>query len=291
MKPQLININLDGESTIRVKKIEHSNLDTPYHFHNLCELVWIETGFGKRIIGDHVDNFGQNDLILMGPNLPHIWQNDKFNNKDQQNLVNSTVIYFQPDFLLHLSNEPELTLLLERLLERSNRGLLYSGVNKAKIIEGILRVASNEGMKKIISFLQLIDILSQSEDYEELASVSYKNINDAKDTDRINRVYRYVMQNFQQQISLEDVADLCNMTPNAFCRYFRSRTQKSFIHFLNELRIGHASRLLQNESMSIAEIAYDCGYNSIANFNKFFKKINKITPTEYRQKAKKTRSL
>ncbi|MCH5719257.1 helix-turn-helix domain-containing protein [Niabella hibiscisoli] len=137
----------------------------------------------------------------------------------------------------------------------------------------------------------MIRLLSSSEEYSYLASVSYKNLYEEKDTGRINMVYKYLMQNFQDDISLQEVANLCNMTPSAFCRYFKSRTQKSVIQFLNELRIGHASKLLLNERYSISDVCYECGYNSIANFNKFFKSIKKTTPSEYRKNSKKTQTL
>ncbi|MCH5719215.1 helix-turn-helix domain-containing protein [Niabella hibiscisoli] len=146
-------------------------------------------------------------------------------------------------------------------------------------------MSKENDLKKIITFLELVHLLSNSKEYTYLASVSYKNLYDEKDTNRINKVYQYMMQNFQREISLHDVASLCNMTSNAFCRYFKSRTQKSVIEFLNELRIGHASKLLQSDIYSISDVCYECGYNSIANFNKFFKAIHKITPSEYRKKV------
>lgn len=126
-------------------------------------------------------------------------------------------------------------------------------------------------------------MLSHSDEYEYLASVSYKNLYDEKDTGRISRVYQFLMQNFHRDIELQEVADLCNMTPNAFCRFCKTRTQKSLTQFLNELRIGHASKLLQNENYSIADVCYECGYNNLTNFNKFFKVIQQTTPSEYRK--------
>ncbi len=286
MKPQLIDVSLAGTKTIHIKTVDQQYLSTPFHFHHLCELVWIEKSFGKRIVGDNVDNFEDDDLVLMGPNLPHIWQNDEtffITANDQQ--VKSTVIYFPPDFLLNLTDELTLLSPIQQLVERSYRGLVFWGNTKKDIIDKLRCLSKENDLKKIITFLELVHLLSNSKEYTYLASVSYKNLYDEKDTNRINKAYQYMMQNFQREISLQDVASLCNMTPNAFCRYFKSRTQKSVIEFLNELRIGHASKLLQSDIYSISDVCYECGYNSIANFNKFFKSIHKITPSEYRKKV------
>lgn len=291
MKPQLIDISLAGAKTIRIKTIEQQYLNSPFHFHSLCELVWIEKSFGKRIVGDSIDNFEDGDLVLMGPNLPHIWQNDEvFLSKPHEQKVKSTVIYFPPDFLLNLTDEPALLGPIAQLVKRSYRGLVFHGNTKKHIVKKLKHLSKENNLKKIIIFLELVHLLSESTEYTYLASVSYKNLYDEKDTDRISKVYQYMMQNFQHEISLHDVASLCHMTPNAFCRYFKSRTQKSVVQFLNELRIGHASKLLQNDAYTISDICYECGYNNTANFNKFFKAIHKITPSAYRKKLSVTKS-
>jgi len=263
------------------------NLTSPFHFHNLCELVWIEKSYGKRIVGDHIDNFEDGDLVLMGPNLPHIWLNDKiFQQELIGNDVKSTVIYFPPDFLLNLTDEHNILNPTEDLILRSARGLRFYGETSKKVVEILSHISEKEGFKKIIQFLQVIEILSTSHEYNYLASLSFKNSYDEKDTGRINKVYQFLMQNFQRDINLEEVADLCNMTTNSFCRFFKMRTQKSLTQFINELRIGHACKLLQNEENSIADICYQCGYNNLTNFNKFFRTITGKKPSEYRKQLK-----
>lgn len=285
MKPQLIDVSLSGTRTIQIKKVDQFYLDTPFHFHNLCELVWVEKSYGKRIVGDHIENFEDGDLILMGPNLPHIWQNDEvFMRKKKGFRVKATVIYFPADFLLNLTDEQNIIRPTQELIKRSSRGLKINGATKKKVSTILSDISEGEGFKKIIHFLHAIEILSQSQEYEYLASVSFKNLYDEKDTGRINKVYQFLMQNFHRDIELQEVSDLCNMTPNAFCRYFKSRTQKSLTQFLNELRIGHACKLLQNEDYSVSDVCYECGYNNLANFNNFFKTIMRTTPKEYKKK-------
>jgi AraC-like DNA-binding protein len=285
MKPQLIDTGLASHAkTIQIKRVDQFYLDVPFHFHHLCELVWVEKSFGKRIVGDSVNNFEEGDLVLMGPNLPHIWQNDQvFHRKKKDYRVKSTVIYFPPDFLLKLTDEQTILKPTQELIKKAARGMQFYGNTNKQVSHILTGISENEGFKKIIHFLQAIDILSQSNEYNYLASVSFKNLYDERDTGRINKVYQFLMQNFHRDIELQEVSNLCNMTPNAFCRFFKSRTQKSLTRFINELRIGHACRLLQNEAYAVSDVCYECGYNNLTNFNKFFKHIMNKTPSEYRR--------
>ncbi|MGJ7033084.1 AraC family transcriptional regulator [Niabella hirudinis] len=283
MKPQFIEVALAGTKTIQIKQIDQYYLDAPFHFHQLCELVWIEKSYGKRVVGDNVGNFEEGDLVLMGPNLPHIWQNDRAFAEEEDNGVKSTVIYFPPDFLLNLTDEQNMIRPITELIQRSQRGILFVGKTKQQVVEMLHLISKEKSIKKIIFFLELIHILSSSQEYEYLASVSYKSRYDEKDTGRINKVYQFLIQNFHRDVSLNEVSALCNMTPNAFCRYFKSRTRKSFTRFLNELRVGHAAKLLQNENNSITDVCYACGYNNLSYFNKTFKTIHDIAPSEYRK--------
>jgi len=285
MKPQLIDVNLSGTKAIQIKNVDQFYLDAPFHFHHLCELVWVQQSFGKRIVGDNIDNFEDGDLVLMAPNLPHIWQNDQaFFRKRKGFRVKATVIYFPTDFLLTLTDEQDVLKPTHELIKRASRGLSFWGQTKKKVYEILLNISEAKGFKKIIYFLQAIDILAGSREYQYLASISYKNHFDEKDADRVNKVYHFLIQNFHRDISLKEIADICCVSPNSFCRFFKSRTQKSLTQFLNELRIGHACKLLQNEDYSVSDVCYECGYNNTANFNKFFKAITKKTPSEYRRK-------
>jgi AraC-like DNA-binding protein len=284
MKAQFIDVFLENRNTIHLKKVEKFYLDNPFHFHHLCELVWIEKSFGKRVIGDNVNNFADGDLVLMSPNLPHIWQNDPvFFRKKKGYYCKATVIYFPADFITSLSDEAAVIQPVIELIKKASRGMQFYGETHAQVTTLLKNIGEISGLKKIIGFLNIIELLAGSNEFELLASVSYKNVYDEKDTKRINAVYQFLMQNFHRDISLEEVSSVSNMSSTAFCRFFKSRTQKSFVQFLNELRIGHACKLLHNEDYSISDVCYESGYNSLANFNKFFKIIKNKTPSEYRR--------
>lgn len=284
MKAQLIDVALRSQRTIQIKKIDEFYFESLFHFHQLCELVWVEESFGKRIVGDNVSNFSGGDLVFMSPNLPHVWQNDPiFFLKKRGYKSRATVTYFPPDFLINLSDELSVIQPTQELIKRGTRGLKFYGKTQSLVAEILMNISEGDGLKKILDFLHALEILSNSKEYEYLASVSYENLHDEKDTIRMLSVYKFMMQNFHNKISLEQVAQVACMSPTAFCRFFKSRTQKSFIEFLNELRIGHACKLLQENDYSIADACYESGYNNLSNFNKFFRIITRKTPTEYRK--------
>ena len=133
MKPELIDVDPAGRKNIRVKSLNTSSLISSFHFHELCELVWIEKSHGKRIVGDHIGNFEDNDLVLMGPNLPHIWQNDKFYVDQKESLVRATVIYFPPDFLNVLTDNENTISQTQDLINKAGRGLKFNGKTNAKV--------------------------------------------------------------------------------------------------------------------------------------------------------------
>lgn len=284
MKARLIDAGLASIKTIRIKNVEQAYLDTPFHFHDACEIVLIEESYGKRVVGDHIAHFSEGDLVLMGPNLPHIWQNDSiFLKNKNDNCVKATVIYFSPSFLLDLTYDIDSKISIESFLKRSYRGLHFKGITQTLVIEKLAQMGKEEGIKKISFFLDIIDLLLKSDEYEYLASESYKNSYTFKDTGRFNDVYQLLINNFHRNITLEEIASVANMSPTAFCRYFKNRTQKSLTRFINELRIGHARKLLQDKEYAISDVCYESGYNNMVHFNKNFKGITGCTPSEYKK--------
>jgi AraC-like DNA-binding protein len=284
MKSELINVNYSGNKSVHIKHIDNNRLISSFHFHDMCELVWIERSHGKRIVGDHIGNFEDDDLVLMGPNLPHIWQNDKSYEDRDDKTVRSTVIYFSIDFFSLLTGDQDVLALAADLVSRASRGLVFDQETTNKIKNILRGIANNDGFENIIAVIEIIKILARSKDFKYLSSITFKNQYDEKDNNRINKVYQFLMKNFHNDIHLNEVAELCNMTPNSFCRFFKMRAQKSLTQFINEIRIGHACKLLQSEDYSIADVCYASGFNNPTNFNKFFKTIKGMKPSEYRTK-------
>lgn len=284
MKPLFIDIGLTERKLIHIKKVDAAFLDKPFHFHPNCELVYIEEGFGKRVIGDNVSNFSENDIVLMGPNMPHIWRNDDtFYKGDKRLRSKAVVIYFSPDLLSSLLPNEDLDS-VRALIKRSLRGIDFGqGVNE-NIMEKLAGLTSKKGLPQLIDFLSILSMLAQAREFRYISSEKFINTFNERDTDRINNVYHYLMQHFKEDIELEEVSRIACMAPTAFCRFFKQRTQKTFSRFINELRIGHACELLYHPEKSIAEISSESGYHNMTNFNKFFREITGSTPTVYRKK-------
>jgi len=284
MKAELIiDAPIIDEKRIWIKKTQKAYFDHPFHFHPLCELTWIEKGYGKLILGDHVGNFSEGDLILNNARLPHLFKCDPaFYNKNQTLSTKAVTIYFPHALILKMTDDAECISLYKSALDKAERGLRFYGETKKKAIGLIKKAADTNGLERLGYFLQIIHIIDSSKEFEYLASVGYTNSHNEQDMDRFDKVYQFLLQNFNRNIEVNEVASICYMTPNSFCRYFKTKTQKTFTRFLNELRIGHACKLLQNEDVSVLNICYESGYNSPVNFFKFFKLITHKTPLQYR---------
>ncbi|EFK56635.1 AraC family transcriptional regulator [Sphingobacterium spiritivorum] len=284
MKAQFIELSPPSEKTIHIKLVDQNFLSNPLHFHELCELVLILESYGKRIVGNHVASFEAGDMVLMGPNVPHIWRNDDvFLNPLHEERAKAIVIYFPADFLLTLTDDQSTIYSMQHFIKKAQRGLRFYGKVLEKASHQIKSLVHKQSFSRITGFLNLIELLYQTHECENLASIGYKPTFGEQDTNRINNVYIYVMQNFREEVSLSMAAEIVNMTPNAFCRFFKRHTQKSFSKFVNEMRVGHACKLLMNRQLSISEICYQSGYQNLTNFNKFFKMIMQKSPREYRK--------
>lgn len=284
MKLLFIDTGITEHKLIHIKKVDTPYLNKPFHFHPNCELVLVEEGFGKRVIGDRVANFHADDLVLMGPNVPHIWMNDEVFYKGNKHLRSrAVVIYFSPHLLDRLL-EPAALNGLRALVKKADRGLEIVGKTRENIRKRLLTIHEKEGLPQLIDFLGILDMLSQTKEIRFFSARGFVNTYTEQDVSRINSIYQFLMQNFKHNIQLNEVAAIAHMAPTAFCRFFKLRTNKTFSYFLNELRIKHACDLLLNTDKTVAQISCESGYHNMTNFNKFFKEITALTPSGYREK-------
>ncbi|MEO6000483.1 MAG: AraC family transcriptional regulator [Chitinophagaceae bacterium] len=289
MKAELIiDAPIINKKEIWIKKVNQPHFDHPFHFHQFCELVWVEKSYGKLIVGDYAGVFSEGDLIMEGPELPHLWRCDDIFYKSKKNLHTKAFgLYFPPTLIPNITDDAKSLGLFKGLLNNAQRGLRFYGKTREKIIELFKKIINSEGLERMGYFLRVIHILNKTSEFEFLASIGYANrFNSKHDMNRFNEVYQFLLTNFHREILLIEVAKICHMTPTAFCRFFKIRTQKTFIRFLNEIRIGQACKLLQNDDQAIKDIYVDCGYNNPVNFFKFFKLITGKTPKEYRDNIK-----
>jgi len=271
-------------NSITVLDLQEAYFDPNWHFHPHYQLFTVLEGEGTRLIGDSIQHFEAGDTVLLGPDLPHLWRNEKAYFEVNSKLkTRGIVVYFTQEFLdSTLSNLPE-SFKINKLLLDSFRGLEFIGESKEFIKTELLGLSATEGYETILKLLSLLHALSYRPDRSYISSLGYINTHKQSETERMHRVYEYAMQHFKENIKLNELADLANMTVPAFCRYFKKRSNKTFSDFLAEIRIGQACKLLGNQEFSIAQVCYESGFNTLSNFNKKFKELMNTTPSEFKK--------
>ncbi|QMU28584.1 helix-turn-helix transcriptional regulator [Adhaeribacter radiodurans] len=280
MKPHIQKLPLSEQSSFLADTFYTPSFETPWHYHEELELVLILEGKGKRFVGNHVSDFCEGQVDLLGSNLPHWYRKD-----DTISTGGSLVIHFREEFLGKSFGEIPEMLKIRLLFDRSRMGIKILGATQQKAALAMKQILTLNGMDRLTALLLLLSQLAESEEYELLSSPELNSQN-KKDSDRLNKVFSYVMNHFKEEISVEEVADLAMMSYSGFCRYFKNRTKKNFSHFVNEIRIGYACKRLLNSDLNVSHVCYESGFNNIANFNKQFKKIVRCTPHQFQQKIK-----
>jgi AraC-like DNA-binding protein len=251
------------------------------HFHPEVEILLVVQGIGMRYVGDSVEPFVPGDLVMIGPNVSHEWLSDK---KSDSGISEAIYILFNPDILGNeFWNLPESKIIL-KIIQQSERGMKLTGRTRDDVASLMKRIDTSYGFTRITLLMTILEILAFNGEFQYLASPVVQNTINERDTERLNKVYKYVLDNCQQEISLERASSIANLSKPAFCRYFKKRANKTFMRFLNEVRVGQACRMLVNENKSIADICYTCGFNNISYFIRQFRSITGFTPLGYRKK-------
>lgn len=279
-----IEKTLTSNETFILKDVVGPYFNPHWHFHPEFQISFIKKGTGTRFVGDHVQPFEEEDLVFTGPNLPHLWRSDETYFKENSRLTTrGLVIYFDKELLSKSLLSKEEFYNINKLVENASRGLEFYGKTKKKVSKLILRINQEKGFRRIMKLMEILDILANSTEYNLLSSPGYTNILRGDDTEKMRIVYDYVMTNFKTKIALDEIAELLNMTTTSFCRYFKPRANKTFTRLVNDIRIGHARKLLLEDNFNISQISYECGFNTLSNFNKQFKSTAKMCPHEYRK--------
>ena len=265
-----------------VKGFDKRGFAAPYHFHPEYELTLIVKGNGKRYIGAHMDQFGPGDLVLIGSDLPHCW---KLDDPDGKMEAQSVVVHFSPEFLGTAISEKDEFEHIKKLLQKSGSGIQYTGATQVKIKEQITQLLEEpDNFNALISLLQILQYLALSTEYKLLDQNNTIIQQPSSDQERINRVFAYIVDNFQKDITLDCAARTINMTPNAFCKYFKKVTRKTFMEAVMEFRINYAIQQLVQTDKTISSICYDSGFGDISHFHKTFKSRMQLSPLHYRRK-------
>jgi AraC-like DNA-binding protein len=260
----------------RVKK----EFTFPLHYHEELELNLIINARGaRRIVGDHIDSIDDLELVLVGPNVYHAW----FTHQCQSQEIREVTIQWHKDLLDDKLLRRNQLSFIRSMLERSQKGILFSRETITALAPRILSLNQKNGFDSVLELFSILHDLSTSRNMRTLSDGSFANQHFTYNSRRIEKAFEYMNNNYDKPITLGEVAKLVSMTEVSFSRFIKKRTGNTFIDSLNEIRLGHASRLLIDTTHSIAEVSYHCGFNNISNFNRIFKKKKTCTPKEFRE--------
>jgi len=266
-----------GEDASFVSRIHRTpHFEVPWHQHIEYELILFLEGAGLSFIGNSVDEFEVGDIFFIGSNVPHTFQ------KSGDLITSAVVIQFRDTFwgdgMLDIPESKH----INSLLHNSRHGLKITGKTKDKLRPLILQLQESKGFWRIVKLCECLAILADTEEFKPVSTQEIKVMNHS-DKERIERIVQYTMDNFKEEIRLETIAAVACMSPHAFCSYFKKRTRKTYVDFLNEIRIGYACKLLLTTEMNILSICFDSGFNNVANFNRQFLKVKQQKPSVYRR--------
>jgi len=284
MKIVKTNIASYTNTSLSVFSREESFFQSPFHSHPEFELVYILESHGKRIIGNSVESFESGDMVFLGDDIPHVWLNDEIFYKGINSLkAKAMVIYFSRDLFGNSFYELPEAQEIKKFLSQGVKGVSITGQTNTIISKKMEKLLKKKGFEVVMGVIEILFLLSKSKDLRYINDDCYVSVSDENKNDRLAAVFQYVKSNYKEEISLDEISKIANLTPTSFCRMFKAKTKKPFVEYLNEIRVSNACKYLIETDLGISEIAYECGYKTASNFNKLFKKLTGTTPKEYRR--------
>jgi AraC-like DNA-binding protein len=252
------------------------HFEVPWHQHVEYELILFTEGAGMSFVGNYVGEFDVDDIYFLGANLPHTFQ------KTGDLVTSAVVVQFREDFwgpgFLQM---PECRQ-IGKFLQAAAQGFKIQGALRKDLQPMIRQLEHAKGFDRVLLLGQCLHLLSETKEYQTLSTQELKPLQ-LREQERIDRIFQHTMEHYREPITLEAIASVAGMSIPAFCAYFKKRTKKTYIDFVNEMRIGYACTLLADTEQSILQVSFDSGFNSVAHFNKQFLKIKGITPSRFRK--------
>ena len=275
---------LDRQIAIMERKFPY--FDSRFHYHPELELIYIKNGSGKRIVGDKLDTFISGDIFFIGAELPHeIINSEEFGKDATSGLSHAIVAYFNKDVFSKGFYSLRECSKINSLIKKSNRGIKVTGKTNIAVAKKMEALVTKKDFDRILGLIEILHLLSVSDELEYFVCEGYGGNLKDNTADRLTKVFNYVSINYNEDITLQTIAGVANLTPPAFCRMFKQKTKLCFFSYLNEIRISNACKILTETGYNVSEVAFNCGYRTLSNFNKFFKKSTGLSPKAYREKA------
>lgn len=284
MKSLHFNISNTNNTSFKVQEDKMVAFYDKFHQHHEVQLTYIVKGRGTLLMEDYMGDYSAGDIFIIGSNAAHLFRSDVNASLPKDEIQSHSIsVFFDPFFLGPKFLEVAETYNLAKWMSKTNRGLKVLQPASAEIAHLMSKIKEKEGLERLIIFLKILNILSESEDTIYLSKAGGSKLPSTNADSRLQQVMTFSYQEFHREIKLEEVANIVHLTVPAFCKYFKLHTRKTYVEFLNEIRISKACQLLRNKEFSVGQIADKVGFNNIANFNRRFKQINGQTPSAYRK--------
>ena len=284
MRPQLLKVAKESQYSFSVRRDLVPYVNNRWHYHTEVELIHFKKGEGTQFIGDSIKQFKAGDVVLIGSNLPHYWRfDDVYFEEDAPVGADVRVAHFCDNFWGNQFLELPENVNLKSLLEKAKRGLQVTGSTRQKVatlLDSLLHTTDNH---RIILLMEALNTIAACKQLTPLSSIGFKYEMGEDEKSRINAIYEYSLKNFKRPIQLDEIAGIANISHNSFCRYFKSRTRKTYSQFLIEIRVGYACKLLIENNLSIKQLCYESGFNNFTSFHKYFKLITSKSPLTYQK--------
>lgn len=265
-----------------VFRYDRPRFERGWHYHPEAELTLILESSGLRFVGDHIGTFAAGDLVLLGPNLPHVWRNEAAPLPRRQR-ARSIYVHFHTGWIEATSEVVHELQEIRRLLGRAARGLRFTGPVREHAARVMERLPELSGMRRLLAFLELLQDLAESDAGVPLSTTGFAPTLDRLTSERIRRIHSHVYQNFRTGIGHRDLARLAGLSPAALSKFFRRTTGRTLTEFINEVRVGEAARRLMDTTENVSEIAYASGFSSLAHFNSTFRQLKQVNPSRFRE--------
>ena len=290
-QPHLLKIIPPFEHSIVVKG-DNIPGNNPWHFHPEIELIHCIKGKGTTFIGNSIRALEEGEVLLIGRNVPHTRQRDPdYYSTHPDEEPESIVVQFREDFLGERFFDVREFLSVKDMLARALRGVKFLGETRRHISDRLLLIRGLQGAARIIELLSLLDLMARSQEFNYLNTINYISDAHEKSSQKINEVYLYTIGHFREPISLSTVASLTGHSTVSFCRYFKTRTRKSYVQYLTEMRVAFACQQLMDGSVDVGQVCFSSGFNNLSHFHKQFRRLVGMTPGEYMKRSTKKVAL
>lgn len=284
MRPQLLKVSKAPRHSFSVRRDVVPYINNRWHYHPEIELIHFRKGEGTQFIGDNIKSFKSGDILLLGSQLPHYWRfDDAYFEENSKLQADIRVAHFCENFWGDQFLQLPENMAIKALLEKAKRGLQITGKTRQKVAELMEQLLHADGTQRIMLLIEALHTIAESKQPGTLSSLGFKHSLVEGESERVNAIYDYSLKHFKRKIQLEEIAAVANISPNSFCRYFKSRTRKTYSQFLIELRVGQACKLLIENNLSIKQLCFESGFNNFTSFHKYFKQITGKSPLGYQK--------